>query len=500
MTFRTTDPLRPMHAMARASLLLLVSGLCALPAAGQDGRGSLHSTARYVELRPLQQDTIPRELVTALPDGSFRYDGLPASCGDTNCVVLRSGAMEYGVLATQDFDFTAWGLGIEGLSTTFLLRGRTHLAGEFRQPRSDETFEAILGYAEFTRGAYRLRAGRQRELSGLGFSGFDGLDLMIEPTRALRGHVYGGRSLARAVQQPYTRAFRDIEERDFIRDRDAYLLGGEVAVESRGGGMLALRYQGEVWSDRGGLLSERALLLGRTTGLRPLVLSGSAEYDMGYGRLGKAHLDVMLPMPASRVVLEATARRYLPFFEYWTIWGLFSPVAYHELEMRAGWQPLTSLGVRASGAYRQYGAHGTQTFLGPLENRAWRAGLAGDWRASDRLRVDASVRVEGPVGAFTAGGDAALEWRLTQDVTLLLHGLVLEQMEEFRFGAGVVGGGGIGADARLTDAIRAAGGVELYRQGQPDRPGGVDWTQRRGWFSLHLDVGRDPGMPRQEAP
>jgi hypothetical protein len=480
--------------------LALHATVASPPATAQGVRGSLHSTGRYVELRPLRRDTIPRELVTDIGQGTFVYEGMPASCDVDTCIVFRAGDVEHALVATQDLDVTAWGFGVEGLSATVLLRNRAQLAGDFRQPLAGESFEAILAYAELTRGRYRVRAGRQRELSGLGFSGFDGVDLLFDATPALSLQVYGGRSLARALQQPLARAFRDVEERDFIRDRDAYLLGAAAAYETRGGSKLALRYQGEIWGDRAGLLSERALLVGRTAELRPFVIGGSLEYDVGYGRLGKAHIDARLPLPAYGVQLEATARRYVPFFDYWTIWGVFSPVAYHETELRASWTPGPRLGVWGSGAYRWYGAHHTQTFLAPLEDDAWRAGLGGEWRATDALRVDASLYVEGPLGAFAIAGDAALAWRLAPRFDITAHALVVEQVEEFRVGAGVVAGGGIGADVRLSDELRVAGGGALYRQTQPDRPGAADWTQRRAWFSVRLGLGRDPGLPRGTEP
>jgi hypothetical protein len=486
-----------------AACCVVAAGMLGLPfepAAAQGVRGSVGSTARYVELRPLRQDTVPRELVTARPDGTFTFEGLPASCDEVRCVIYRAGSVQHALLATHDVDMTVWGFGVTGLSASFLARGRTHLDGEFELPRSNEAVEAILAYAELVRGRYRLRAGRQQEQSGLGFSGFDGLDVLVEPTQTLRVRAYGGRSLARAVQQPLARAFRAAEERDFILDRDAFLLGGEAVFETRTGDMVALRYQGEVWEDRAGLLSERALLTARTLALAPFVLAGSVEYDVGYGRLGKAHLDVQAPLPVAGLRLEAMARRYVPFFEYWTIWGLFSPVAYHEAELRASWSGVRRVGLWGAGAVRSYEPHHTQTFLQPLEGRSLRFAAGGEWRMPRQLRLDAALRMEGPAGAFAFSGDAAMHWRATPRLDVALHGVVLEQLEEFRLGAGVVAGGGVAADLVLRDDIRLMGGLELYRQTQPDRPLGADWTQRRGWLSVRVDVGRDPGMRPEDEP
>jgi hypothetical protein len=446
----------------------------------------------------LRQDTVPRDQVTELPDGRFSLDGLPAVCEGATCIVTRAGGVEHGAAATHDLDLKLWGLGVEGLSATVALRGRTHLDGELHLPRTDDHFEALLVYAELVRGIYRVRAGRQSQLSGLGSSGFDGIEVLVEPTRTLRAQLYGGRSLARTVQLPLARAFRAADESDFVRGRDAYLIGGEVAIEAADGSTAALRYQSEIWSDRAGLLSERALLTGRTLALRPLVLAASTEYDVGLGRWGTALLDAQYPLPALALRLEATVRRYVPFFEYWTIWGLFSPVAYTEAELRASWTAATRWALWGSAGYRRYGDHGTQTFLRPLEGRSVRGEVGARVDLPRDVRLNAALRVEGPVGAFNAGADVAVDWRVHPRVDLALHGVLVEQIEEFRVGSGVVGGGGAAADVRVTDALSLAGGLELYRQTEQDRPGGADWTQRRGWLSVRFDFGRDPGMPRAE--
>jgi hypothetical protein len=487
--------------MRRAVILLLYAAAVAgssATAAAQGVRGAVSSTARYLELRPLRLDTIPSDLATELGNGAFSIDGLPAECGPVVCTVFRAGRVEHGIVATQDADLTLWGLGVQGLSGSLLLRSQAHLQGEFRPPRSDELLEAILAYGELSRGMVRLRAGRQRELSGLGFVGYDGVDLLIEPSRRLHAQLFGGRSLARAVQQPLARAFRAADDRDFLPDENAYLLGGELGLESAGGSTLAVRYQGEVWGDRSGLLSERALLTGRTAVLRPLVLAAAIEYDAGLGRLGKAFLDIQTPLPVHGLAMAATLRRHVPFFEYWTIWGLFSPAAYHELELRATWLRSPALALWGTGAYRRYGAHETQTFLQPLTSRSVRIGAGADWRASEDLLLGASVRAEGPTGAFSIGTDVVADWRVSSRLGVGVHGSLLEQVEEFRLGSGVVGGGGVRADFGLTRQLWLSGGVELYRHVQRDRPARPDWTQRRGWIGARMEVGRDPGLAGRE--
>lgn len=484
---------------AAVAAIALTAG-APLDVSAQGMRGSVSSNARYLELRPLRQDTIPLDRVTTLPGGGFSFEGLPAVCEGATCTVFRSGPVEHALMATHEADLTAWGLGVTGMSLSFLLRQRTHIDGALRLPYTDDPLEAVLAYAELARGSYRLRAGRQLELTGLGTSGFDGISMLVEPSHTLHVQVYGGPSLARSVQRPLARAFRAVDEHDFVRDRDAWLVGAEAGAASVRGDMLSLRYQGEIWSDRAGLLSERAQLVVRTPALAPLTLAGSAEYDVGLGRWGTVQLDIQLPAPRAGMRMDATLRRYVPFFEYWTIWGLFNPVAYHEAELRSTWNAHERLGFWGSGSLRRYGAHRTQTFLRPLEGRAFRAAAGGEWRNPGILQVDATLRVEGPVGAFSTSADASVAWRATSNIDLTFHAVLLEQVEEFRVGAGLVGGGGIGADVQVTQMLRAAGGIELYRQTQIDRPGRVDWTQRRGWISLRMEFGRDPGLPREPEP
>lgn len=491
----------PARRAIRATLLLAL--LLAAPATGvaQGFRGTVSSTLTYAELKPLVRDTIPRELVDALPGGEYRYRGLPAECEGARCVVLRAGETAHGVASVSDVDVTAWGFGVTGLSATFLVRHRSHVTGAYRPPRADDGVEPVLAYAELVRGAFRVRAGRQRELSGLGLAGFDGVDVLVEPGRSFRAQLFGGRSLARAVQQPLSRAFRAMDERDMIADRDAWLVGGLVGVESAGGGSaLELRYQGEFWEDRAGLLSERALLTGRTTALGRTALTASAEYDVGLDRLGRAHLEVQLPAASGRLRITARARRYVPFFEYWTIWGAFSPVAFHEAELRVGFGARPGLALWGLGAYRVYDDHHAQTYLEPLTGRAFRLGGGGDLEVSDGVRLSLGVNAEGPVGAFAVSGDAALDWRISRRAAVAAYATALEQIEEFRVGSGVVAGGGLAASATIAGGIRAAGGIELYHQTQRDRPGRMDWTQRRGWLSVQVELGRDPGLAAAEAP
>lgn len=481
-------------AVAAAATL---AGVAQAPAQGV--RGNARTSARYLEMRPITRDTVPRGQVVQREDGGFEFDGLPAYCIDEICFYYRSQPVEQAVALTQDVSLTAWGLGVQGLSATFLLRGRARLGGEFTLPRSDDPFDAILAYAELDRSRYRLRLGRQETLSHLGTPGFDGLDVLVAPYPWLRLEAFGGRSLGRALFEPRSQALRGTDDEFFLLDDPIYLIGGEVGL-AEGRSSLAVRYQREIFANRIGLVSERAGLTGRTTALAPVALRGAADYDFAFGRIGKAHLTAELPLPARRAVLELTARRYHPFFELWTIWGFFSPVAYHEAEMRGTWSASRALTLWATGAYRAYGETEAQIFGEPLKDRAWRGSAGAVWRLGEPLMLNASYEFEGPVGAVISAGSAALSWRPLPALDLSLRGAASQQIEEFRVGEGVLLGGGLAIGAELPAGISLNGGLDVFRHTHQNRPAAADWNQRRGWMMLQFDFGRAAGRARSDTP
>src|SRR5690606_36054893 len=138
---------------------------------------------------------------------------------------------------------------------------------------------------------------------------------------------------------------------------------------------LGVRYQREILSDRSGLDSERASLDARTLRFAPVALEGALDWDFAFGRVGRAHLAAEWRPPSSPLVLEASVRRYLPYFELSTIWGFFSPVPYHEAGVRASWSAASATVVWARAARRRYGDAEVATVLSPLEDQGWQVSL-----------------------------------------------------------------------------------------------------------------------------
>jgi hypothetical protein len=479
-----------------AVVAALAAVLCLAPAlaSAQQLRGSLLTTTRYVGLRPIVQDTVPFALVTQQEDGSFEFQGTPVFClGLEVCLYYRPLEPVSGVALTQDLSFTAWGFGVTGLSTTVMLRGRGDLGGDLRWPRSDDPFDAILAYAELNRDRFRVRLGRQRTVTGLGFPGYDGAHVRVDPLDWLRLELYGGRSLGRALEEPRHEALRGLE--DFLPDRNVLLIGGAAELLPAGlQSSVLLRYQREIWAHRTGLVSERASLDGRTQRLAPVAVDFGLDYDFAFGHVGKAHLAARYPLPAANLMLEARGRRYVPYFELWTIWGFFSPVAYHEGELQARWTPLSWLSLQAFAGQRQYDETGAQTILRPIDRSTTRFGGQAVLALPRGVFVEGAYRLERGFGAFVSSGDAALSWQPTRWLALAAHGSAAQQIEQFRLGEGVLLGLGGSAELAFVGGSRLSVGIDRYRHEYENRPSMGDWSQTRAWAAARLSFGDDPGL------
>ena len=452
-------------------------------AAGQSVRGWVTSTVRYAELRPLRADTVPLGEAIA---------GRSAQCvPDVGCIGWVPAPVEHATTATQDVAITGWGFGVQGLSVTVLARGRARLGGGLVWPRSEDRFDLLSGYAQLNRGPVRVRLGRQESRSGLGFAAFDGADVLAVLPLGVRLQAYGGRSLARGLREPRDEALRGLQ--DFLPDRGAYLMGGALAHQAGPTTSAELRYQREIWSDRRGLISDRGSLDVRSTRLAPVTVSGAVDYDVGMGRVGKANLQVRLPLAAWDAAVEMTARRYLPYFELYTIWGFFSPVAYHEIEMRGSWEA-GAVGLWATGAYRSYQDTGTGGFLVAPASRGWRLGGGGLWSPAPEVSVQGQYLVELVPGAFLSSADVSLRLRFNPRATLTATGTGFQQIEEFRIGDGRTLGVSLGADVLLSERVHLDAGAGAYRVVDGNASSAFDWSQLRGWSTLRVEVGNDPGL------
>lgn len=482
--------------MVRGGIAVILGAMAVTAVPGradaQGVRGNAVTNVRYLTLRPIVPDTIARDDVT-FEDGRTTYDGYPVYClpAEGDCVRYLPDDIAHGVVATQDISATAWGLGMQGLSATVLVRGRSNVAGDFDWPTSDDAFDAILAYAELQRPGYRVRLGRQRTLSGLGFTGFDGAEVSFSPLDGIRAEAYGGRSLARGLSEPRHDALQGIES--FVLDQNAYLFGGFVHATPRRGTSIGMRYQREIWADRVGLVSERASIDVRSDLPGRLRMDAAVDYDWAFDRIGKAHLTLQSRLPDEWGWVELTGRRYVPYFELSTIWGFFSPTPYHEAEVEANVVRLRPVTVWASAGVRQYGDPEISVIGPPITDRSQRYAVGARW-AGGAWMTSGEYRLETGFGAFLSSGDLHVRWAPAEEWSLMARASAFQQIEQFRVGDNTVVGLGLGGQMQMPWRSRLQAGVDLYRQNQENRPGLMDWNQVRGYTILSIPFGADPGM------
>lgn len=462
-------------------------------ASAQGFRGWTQTRVRYLEMQPMQLDTALAGDVVYDANGDARVDGRLVWCTDTPCDYFRPAPIRDAVVGSQDVGFTAWGLGVQGLSTTVLFRARDHMTGELAWPLADDPFDLLVAYAELRTGGFRIRGGRQSAPSGLGFAGFDGASVRWDgPTLWVEG--FGGRSLARGLAEPAREALRGIE--DFVRDIEAYLIGAAGGVRW-GLTELGLRYQREIQSDRAGLVSERASADLQTVLPWQIRLRGSMDYDVAFDRVGKANLSVQRALWQGRLLSEIAVRRYVPYFELNTIWGFFSPVPYHEVGLRMSTGLGRGAGVHLEVAAREYDDPEATVVFRPLENRGYRGRLGTLWSPVSRVQVELGYDLDWGAASFLHAFDGSVRVAWSPSLSTRTFATSFQQFEAFRLGEGRALGGGFGVEWTVSDRVRFDGTASVIRNDGGRGGAGDEWNQTRASFGLRYEFGEDPGLRRR---
>lgn len=473
----------------------LAVGFALLPAtiAAQSVRITGATSFRYIELRPFIRDSVPAgategsELLRQLPDGRV----VRCIPGEAFCRDVRPGSAISTFPVIHDIDATAWGFG-QGIRLVAQVRARSAL-GAHRElwPQGDDAIDVQSLYGELTRDRWRLRAGRQWKVSGLGYYNFDGLAAAIRPMPTLWIEAYAGRSLVRGLNEARTGAA--LEAIEPLSLPDAGLLTG-VHARYRPSTHLALSavYQVDFRGDRRGLYSELAAA-DAVFRFADGTAESSIEVDAATRSLNQARLILRSP-PVGRITLFTELRRYRPYFELWTIWGAFSPVGFDEGRGGLTWAtPSGRVTVRGEASYRDYGDADEEEAADPLRTSGWGVGTSVVWSPDPWWTVDGSYRVETGFGAARRNGMAGVRRLFGDAASVGIQALVFQRLYEFRLAEGTVVGLGAEGALRLSDRLRASGTATVYRH----RDGGssvMDWTQRRASIRLEWAVGREPGI------
>lgn len=473
--------MRAAYSIAALLLLLLPGTVLA-----QGYRAEVRVYGMTTELQALEPDSLPE---SAVPGSGLRRtleDGTIAGCIPGGfCRWYRSGAIEDLSLVTQDVRVSSW-TGIEGLAAHAHVRGR--YGSNDNWPRTEQDLEAVTAYLSYEQPSFRVRAGRQYQTNGLGFSNFDGASLRWRGFRDLRIDLYGGWSLAPGLNAPRDGDLLS-DAVDFPTDKRGVVLGVGVTGRLGDRGKGSVVYQREIRSDRLGLYTERLATDARLQ-VGPSAVDLSVDYDLVFEEFNEALVRVTTPLATGTEVV-GQLRHYTPHFELWTIWAAFSPVGYNEGRVSVAWKvPVHNVRVEGGLAYRGYEETDAGADFVRVEDDAWTGFGRAGWRAGEWF-VDGGYRAERGSGAARYGGDVRLGRRFGPDAQLAIHGVSTQSFSEFRRGEQLTNGGGVNGSIRWRD-ITVSGSWAVYSISFDARPRVSDWTQNRASLGIAYAFGSDP--------
>jgi hypothetical protein len=450
-------------------------------AAAQSWRLRFDASAQRVAFRGLTADSVPEALVVSGPTGGpISPDGFAVFCiGDGYCRFYRPGPVRRGIPAGVTTDLTLWGLGLRGLSVRVNTRWLGDLSGDRLWPGTAPAVRLVEAYAEYVRGALTARAGRTLEQGRLGSSGggLDGARLSLRVERfALTLGAYLGWGLARGTILPVTSpAVNPLL--DFQPGNRQVVAGGTALVRWRTLEAEA-EYRREVDPHTDYFVSERAAL---SVTIRPeprVRVSAGGDYDLAQGRPGSAELQ--LGYTGTRLWATLGARHYRPFFDLWTVWGVFSPVPYNAVSGSLAARPLGNLQFRGRAEWFRYAAAEVSTPGVTLEDHGWRWSFDGSVTPDSSWTLELGLHDELRPGASSRGVDGRVRWHPKSPLELALEGGRLQRPLELRFQDAGLTWLGASADYRPGDRVRLGLSVSRYwdSRNRPDA-GEFDWNQWR---------------------
>jgi hypothetical protein len=475
---------------ARTRILLLAPLVAAAPvASSQQVRVSGTTVAQVIDLPTLIVDSVPVGSTTG--SGTYReYNGHVAWCqpGFAMCLYQKSGPTITTAPMTQDVELNAFGFG-EGWRAYAQLRFRA-TAGNQAWPFADQTFSALAAYLEYDRNTWRGRVGRQFAQNGLGYYNYDGLDLLWRADPAWDAELYGGAALMEGVNAPYTSTLVTSVTNPPTPNNDGWLVGARVRGHWRNGSSISAVFQVIDRNDFGGLYSERLALngiwrAGVTT------VTGDVQADFATGQANLAQVRAQYPLQrGSGVFLEA--RHFVPVFELWSIWSVFSPVGYNELTGGAYWASKQGvLSAQLTGGFRNY--ENAHAGTGDLKTSGWRVGADLTWQASRTIIARGGYHYDIGPGAAESDGSLNVRWEPNEIFYGGIFATAFQTAYEYEQGFGNVWGGGATAGYKFADWGRIAADVGEYRNTYGGNAPQSDWNQFRASLRFEFNVGPEPG-------
>ncbi len=478
-------------------LALAVAMVCAAPLAGQGYRLRVDSRMQGVSWRGLVADSVPLTAGQLQPGGGvLTPDGHAATCDERYCHYFRTGAVLRGVPWVTQADLTIWGLGLPGLRVRGNARYGTDLGPSARWPGTEPSVQLVEGYLELARERFTVQAGRQFLTGRLGAYGLDGARAVWrQGIDGIEVAAYGGWGLARGTVLPVTSPA--LNPLDDFQPRDRQLVAGAEVGWRMPGLDARAEYRREVDPVTDYFVSERMAGAVAFRPLRRLSLTAGGIYDLALGEWGSA--DAAVTWIAPRTTISVGGRRYLPFFDLWTIWGAFSPVAFHAYHGAATLSVVPRVTLRLRGERYVFDDAGASTPLVQVEDRGWRGEGGATWEPTPAWTLSAGYQTEFGPGASSRGFDSRVSWRPAPSLTLGAHAASLRRPLELRFSDASVAIYGADVEWQATPQWRLGLGLSTVQEDR-DRPdaGAIDWDQWR--FSARVTVLHGSDSDRRRLP
>jgi hypothetical protein len=478
----------------RAAALLLwvitLAGPAAGSAAGQGYRLRVDTRVQSVGYRGVSLDSIPVGDTVSTPGrGPTSPDGFAVRClaGAPHCTFFRPGGVQRAGPLTSTADLTLWNLGMRGLSVHASGRLGVDLGTADVWPGTDPAVQLFEGYAEYAVPRATARLGRQVVASRLGTMGFDGAGLVLrDASRGLEVQGFFGWGLARGSALPVTSPA--LNPLDDFQPHQRQLVAGFGAGWSSRPTDLRVDYLREVDPRSDYFVSER---VGVEAAVRPAAgvrFAGGADYDLAAGWWGSA--EASLGYTTRKLFATVGARRYRPHFDLWTIWGAFSPVAYHAVHGAVTFAASSQIDVR--GRYERYRYEDAEanTPLFDAVRDGWRWEVGATVRPRAGWSFDGAYRRDFGPGAAAAGVAGTLTYAPSRRLAVTLLGSTVDRPLEFRFNDATVRAYGIDAQAEPSPRVRVGLAATRYQEihRRPDAAA-FDWNQFRVSARVVLQFG-----------